>query len=92
MIRAIALILCLTATLFLVPAQGECGGMLEYESETEIECCVVVSSRLQLQVAEVKPKLWLTSDVVTHCDYIAVKTQKGIVNLPARILNCVFRE
>lgn len=92
MTRAIAIISCLIATLFLVPIQGECCEISEYELETEIECCVVASSLFQSQVTEEQPKLLSASDVVRLHVCVNVKIQKYISNLPARILNCVFRE
>lgn len=92
MTRAIAIISCLIATLFLVPIQGDCSEIPEYELETEIECCTIVDSPSQLQVAEKQLKLLLVSDFVSHHAYVSVKTQKHIIHLPARILNCVFRE
>ncbi len=92
MTRAIAIISCLVATLFLVPIQGDCNESPEYELETEIECCIVVNSVLQPQVAEKQPRLLRTSDAVRRHAHVSVKRQRHIINLPARILNCVFRE
>lgn len=92
MTRAIAIISCLIATLFLFPIQGACSDIPEYESETEIECCIAVDSLSQSQVAEKQPKLLPASDFVRHREYVSVKIQKHVSHLPARILNCVFRE
>lgn len=92
MTRAIAIISCLIATLFLVPIQGECCEVPEYESETDIECCVVAGSLDQSQIAEEQPKLLLASDIVRHHAFVSLKIQKQAFHLPARILNCVFRE
>lgn len=92
MTRAIAIISCLIATLFLVPVQADCCEIPEYESETEIECCVVVNSLYQSQAAEELPKLFVASDLVRRHVYVYVKIQKSVFHLPARILNCVFRE
>lgn len=92
MARVIAIISCLAAALFLVPIQGDCCEMPEYESETEIECCVVANSLFQSQVVENQPKLLRASNIVRPHEYISVRIQKLDVHLPARILNCVFRE
>lgn len=79
-------------TLFLVPIQGECCEIPEYESEPEIGCCVVADSLYQSQVTEEQPKLLLASDLVRRHVFIAVKIQRHVLHIPARILNCVFRE
>lgn len=92
MTRAIAIISCLIATLFLFPIQGDCSDIPEYESETEIECCIAVDSLSQSQVTEKQPKLLPASDFVRHHECVSVKIQKHVIHLPARILNCVFRE
>ena len=94
MTRALAIILCLIATLFLVPIQGECSEITEYESETEIECCAVVSGLSQSQVAEKLPEVSFLSDLylVRRHVYLYVEIRKSVYRLPARILNCVFRE
>lgn len=92
MIRAIAIISCLIATLFLVPVQDECIEIPEYELETEIECCIVCNNLSQSQIAEEQPKLLLASDIVRHHTFVSLKIQKQAFHLPARILNCVFRE
>lgn len=92
MTRAIAIISCLIATLFLVPVQGDCNEIPEYELETEIECCVVVNSLSQSQVTEKLPKLLLAPDLDRRGVGVAEKIQKCVFHLPARILNCVFRE
>lgn len=92
MTRAIAIISCLIATLFLVPIQADCSEITEYESETEIGCCIVVDSLSQQHVADQMPKLSLASDIVRYHACISVNQQKHFVPLPARILNCVFRE
>lgn len=94
MTRALAIILCLTAALFLVPIQGECSEIPEYESETEIECCAVVSGLSQSQVAEKLPEVSFLSDLylVRRHIYLYVEIRKSVYRLPARILNCVFRE
>lgn len=94
MTRALAIILCLIATLFLVPIQGECSEIPEYESETEIECCAVVSGLSQSQVVEKLPEVSFLSDLylVKRHVYLYVEIRKSVYRLPARILNCVFRE
>ena len=92
MTRAIAIISCLIATLFLFHIQGDCSDIPEYESETEIECCIAVDSLSQSQVTEKQPKLLPASDFVRHHECVSVKIQKHVIHLPARILNCVFRE
>lgn len=92
MIRAIAIISCLIATLFLVPVQGECNEMSEYESETESELCVMIHITLQSDVSEAVPKLSIPSVIKRHHYSAPVKTQHRQFHLPVRILNCVFRE
>lgn len=92
MTRAIAIISCLIATLFLVPIQGECCEIPEYELETEIECCAVACSLSQSQVPEELPKYPLASDIMRRHVCVNVKIQNHAFHLPARILNCVFRE
>ena len=94
MTRAIAIISCLiaTLTLFLAPIQGECCETPEVELEPEIEYCVVASSLPQSQVTAKLPELSLASDIVRPHVCVYVKIQKLIIHLPARILNCVFRE
>ena len=94
MTRAIATISCLiaTLTLFLVPIQGECCETPEVKLEPEIEYCVVASSLPQPQFTEKLPELSLASDIARPRVRLYVKIQKLIFHLPARILNCVFRE
>lgn len=94
MTRAIAIISCLiaTLTLFLAPIQGECCETPEVELEPEIEYCVVASSLPQSQVTAKLPELSLASDIARPHVCVYVKIQKLIIRLPARILNCVFRE
>lgn len=92
MTRAITIISCLIATLFLVPVQDDCSEIPEHELETEIECCVVVDSPSLSQAPEKQPELLLPSDLVRRHACVSVKTQKHVIHLPARILNCVFRE
>lgn len=94
MTRALAIIFCLIAALFLVPIQGECSEIPEYESETEIECCAVVSGLSQSQVAEKLPEVSFLSDLylVRRHVNLYVEIRKSVYRLPARILNCVFRE
>lgn len=92
MTRAIAIISCIIATLFLVPVQGDCSKMPEYELETEIECCVVAGNFFQSQVTEDLPKLSFVSDIEMRHVCVDVKIQKQDFHLPARILHCVFRE
>lgn len=92
MTRAITIICCLIATLFLVPVQGDCSEIPDYESEAEIECCAVISGLSQSQVAENLPKLSLAPDMVWRPVKIVVRIRKHLFHLSARILNCVFRE
>lgn len=94
MTRALAIISCLiaTLTLFLVPIQGDCCETPEVELEPEIEYCVVASSLPQPQFTEELPELSLASDIARPHVCLYVKIQKLIFHLPARILNCVFRE
>lgn len=94
MTRAIAIISCLiaTLTLFLAPIQGECCETPEVELEPEIEYCIVAGSLPQSQVTAKLPELSLASDIVRPHVCVYVKIQKLIIHLPARILNCVFRE
>lgn len=94
MTRALAIIFCLIAALFLVSIQGECSEIPEYESETEIECCAVVSGLSQSQVAEKLPDVSFLSDLylVRRHVNLYVEIRKSVYRLPARILNCVFRE
>lgn len=94
MTRALAIIFCLIASLFLVPIQGECSEIPEYESETEIECCAVVRGPSQSQVAEKLPEVSFLSDLylVRRHVNLYVEIRKSVYRLPARILNCVFRE
>lgn len=94
MTRAIAIISCLiaTLTLFLAPIQGECCETPEVKLEPEIEYCVVAGSLPQPQFTEKLPELSLASDIARPHVRLYVKIQKLIFHLPARILNCVFRE
>ena len=92
MTRAIAIISCLIATLFLVPIQGDCCETPEVELEPEIEYCVVAINLPQPQVPAKLPELSLASDIARPHVCLYVKIQKLIFHLPARILNCVFRE
>ena len=94
MTRAIAIISCLiaTLTLFLVPIQGECCETPEVKLEPEFVYCVVAGSLPQPQFTEKLPELSLASDIARPHVRLYVKIQKLIFHLPARILNCVFRE
>lgn len=92
MTRAIAIIICLIANLFLVPVQGDCSEIPEYESETEIECCIAVNSPALSQVDEKQSKSLQAPYYERHHVCVTFKIQVHIINLPARILNCVFRE
>ncbi len=92
MTRAIAIISCLIAALFLVPVQGDCSEISEHESETEIECCVVVSSVFHSKNSKELPKILLSSGSNSYQNCEAVKATRLIFRLPARIIHCVFRE
>ena len=92
MSRAIAIISCLIATLFLVPLQGDCSEIFDCESEAEIECCAVIHSLSQSQVTENLPKSLPAPYSVRRHIGGSVKILKHVFHLPARILNCVFRE
>lgn len=92
MTRAIAIISCFIVALFLVPIQGECNEIPEAELETEVYCCVVVNSLSLSQITEKQPKLSLASDIIWRYVCVSVKIPNHIFRIPARILNCVFRE
>lgn len=92
MIRAIAVISCLIASLFLVPVQGDCNEISESELETEMECCVFINSQSQSKTEEVNPKLLSSSISDKHLDLTPVKPKLYVPHRSARILNCVFRE
>lgn len=92
MIRAIAIISCFIATLFLVPVQGECNEISEHESETECELCVIMNDTPQSEITEDFPKQSLPSGIKRHHGVARVKTYALLFHRPVRILNCVFRE
>lgn len=92
MTRAIAIVSCFIVTLFLVPIQGECSEIPEDELETEVYCCAAVSSLSQSQITEKLPKLSFASDIGWRYVCVYVKIPCHIFRIPARILNCVFRE
>lgn len=92
MTRAIAIISCLIAALFLVPVRGECNEISECESDTEIECCVVVYDISRYEVSEESPKSVLSYGIIPHKEFATVNLSGHLFRLPLRILHCVFRE
>lgn len=95
MTRAIAVVTCLIASLFLIPIQGECSEPCEYEPETEVECCVMsfseTQSEMTVTVAGIRPVIRINIiptpfQIAPSTKFISIKT------LPVRILHCVFRE
>lgn len=95
MTRVIAMISCLIAALFLVPVQGDCDDIPEYESETEAECYVIVVPLSRSLIAEAPAKP-LSRPVSNRCRAFVssgIQEMRGHArHLPVRILNCVFRE
>lgn len=95
MTRVIAMISCFIAALFLVPVQGDCNEIPEYESETEAECYVIVVSLSRSFIVE-EPAEPLSQPVSNRCRaFVSTKLQdmqRHARHLPVRILNCVFRE
>lgn len=92
MTRTIAIITCFLAACFLIPGQGECCELLDYEPEPEAICCVV-------SYCDIKPgnRKSNTNEVLLRKtirkDYIIPYNPGLSVRFPeARILNCVFRE
>lgn len=92
MIRAIAIISCFIATLFLVPVQGECNEISEHESETECELCVIVDRTSLSEITDDHNELLFPSGITRDHVFATVKSQDRKFHLPTRILNCVFRE
>lgn len=92
MTRAVAIISCLIATLLLVHVHVECGEIAEYEPENEVECCAVVYSLSQSEILEKHPEVLKCFCIRTRLCRVSVKPQERVSGLPARILNCVFRE
>lgn len=90
--RATAILICLVAALFLIPAQEECPGVSEYEPETEVVCSAVSSGMTLCEVAESVPegKVRTARQLMSGCvaPYVCVSLRE----IPVRILNCVFRE
>lgn len=92
MTRTIAIIICFIAALFLVPVQEAYSEILEYESETEVECCAVSCSEQQFESCRKKPERPDRNDARNVCLFIAAGTGVPMKTPPARILHCVFRE
>lgn len=92
MTRAITIALCFIAALFLVPVQGECLDISESEPETEVVICDVVASIYKSDFKEELSESYSYSGQARHRETALAGTRKQIIRLPARILNCVFRE
>lgn len=92
MTRAVAIISSLIAALFFVHAHGECGDIAGYEMGTDIEYCVVTHSLSQDEIVNVEHEFIIPCGLRRCCDNVAIKEHSHRLNLPARILNCVFRE
>lgn len=95
MTRAIAVVTCLIASLFLIPIQGECSEPCEYEPETEVECCVISCCETQsdITVTGNRSVIRIRINIIPATFQIAPSTKFiSIKTLPVRILHCVFRE
>ena len=92
MTRAIAIITCFIAAMFLISIQGECSEICEYEPETEIECCAVSYTKTQSEQTGTNTKRIDRTDLGISYPPVSVinHTPSGIP--PVRILHCVFRE
>ncbi len=92
MTRAIAIISCLIAALFLVPVQAECIEAAEGEPEAETGCCIAISCLSQSEVEEQLPAIHSPLMTGFRREHVLPKASGDIIHLPARILHCVFRE
>lgn len=92
MIRTFAIISCLIAALFLIPVQTDFMDIYECESEAEIELCVVALSQPQTVVAAKSQRLLPAPYIKRHRVFTLVRKQGRLFHIPARIINCVFRE
>lgn len=95
MTRAIAVVTCLIASLFLIPIQGECSEPCEYEPETEVECCVIscceTQSEMPVTATGIRPVIRI--NIIPNPFQTAPSTKfTSIQTPPVRILHCVFRE
>lgn len=92
MTRAIAIISCLIAALFLVPVQTECEESLEYEQEAGIECCVLACCQSVSEIIKEPIGLSPSVGMGKRPVFVAVKATGRISHIPERLLHCVFRE
>lgn len=92
MTRALAIISCLIAALFLVPVQAECVETAEGEPEAEIECCVAICDSFQSEISEGRPNVLPSSGSHMRRNSAGARAQGPICRIAAWILHCVFRE
>ena len=92
MIRCIAVVICLFAALFLIPVQGECSEICEFEPETELECCIMSCNVTVSPAAEISPDhiAGITRAATDRTRPPKTVAPAGIH--PARTVLCVFRE
>lgn len=92
MIRAIAIVTCLMAALFLIPVQGECSEIPEYEPETEAVCCAVASVGATRDAVERPSEPRMRREIITRSRSIPAVVGILAAMPPARLLHCVLRE
>lgn len=92
MIRTVAIISCLIIALFLIPVQTDCMDISECEPDAESELCVVVPNQSQTVVAAESLRSLPAPNIKRHRAFTSVRKHERLFHLPARILNCVFRE
>ncbi len=92
MTRAIAIISCLIASLFLVPVQADCLEIYEGESETAIECCVIANGMSRAEISEDISDNRINIPRSSRDIDVSSKVKIILPHLSVRILHCVFRE
>ncbi len=92
MIRIIAVILCLLSTLYLIPIQGECTEITEYEPDTEAEYSSFITTK-SVSVPAYETGQGTELPYVRQRHFPPAPEPCAIPAEPqTRIMHCVFRE
>ena len=98
MTRIFAIILCLFSALYLVPVQGECIAVPEYESDTELDYThfrntpFVVTAAVAATVGRPRCQRVALMPYTPAVSDVRPLLRMPPFRLPVRIMHCVFRE
>lgn len=98
MTRTLTIILCLFSALYLVPVQGECIAIPEYEPDTELDYThfrntpFVVTAAVAATVGRPRCQRVALMPYTPAVSDVRPLLRMPPFRLPVRIMHCVFRE